>query len=104
MLTSKPSWVAVMTYPNAETLVAEHFRNDEHPIEYYLPMLAGKDKRFKKNVKKVTIKKNTATKKTVSGLKKGKTYYVRIRTYKKANQSTLYSKWSAFKTVKIKAK
>lgn len=49
MLTSKPSWVAVMTYPNAETLVAEHFRNDEHPIEYYLPMLAGKDKRFKKN-------------------------------------------------------
>jgi len=49
MLTSKPSWVAVMTYPNAETLVAEHFRNDEHPIEYYLPMLAGKDKRFKKS-------------------------------------------------------
>ena len=49
MLTSKPAWVAVMTHPNAETLVAEHFRNAEPPIEYYLPMLAGKDKRFKKN-------------------------------------------------------
>lgn len=49
MLTSKPSWVAVMTYSNAETLVAEKFRDGEPPIEYYLPMLAGKDKRFKKN-------------------------------------------------------
>ena len=49
MLTSKPSWVAVMTYPNAETLVAEHFRDNIPAIEYYLPMIAGKDKRFKKN-------------------------------------------------------
>ncbi len=49
MLTEKPSWVAVMTHPNAETLVAERFRKAEPPIEYYLPMLAGKDKRFKKN-------------------------------------------------------
>lgn len=49
MLTEKSSWVAVMTYPHAETLVAEHFRDDNPPIEYYLPLLAGKDKRFKKN-------------------------------------------------------
>lgn len=49
MLTEKTVWVAVMTHPNAETLVAEHFRYGEPPIEYYLPMLAGKDKRFKKN-------------------------------------------------------
>lgn len=49
MLDSKPSWVAVMTYPNAETLVAERFRDAEPPIEYYLPMMSGKDKRFKKN-------------------------------------------------------
>ena len=49
MLDSNPSWVAVMTYPNAETLVAERFRKAEPPIEHYLPMLAGKDKRFKKN-------------------------------------------------------
>ena len=47
MLTSKPSWVAVMTHPQAETLVAERLRNAE--IECYLPMLAEKDKRFKKN-------------------------------------------------------
>ena len=47
MLTSKPTWVAVMTHPNTEILVAERFRNAEPPIECYLPMLATKDKRFK---------------------------------------------------------
>ncbi|MCD7715739.1 MAG: hypothetical protein LUI39_04720 [Lachnospiraceae bacterium] len=40
--------------------------------------------------------------KTLSGLKKGKTYYVRIRTYKKVNGNTYYSAWSSKKTVKIK--
>ena len=49
MLTSKPTWVAVMTHPNAESLVATHFREADEPIECYLPMLAGKDKRFRKN-------------------------------------------------------
>lgn len=49
MLTEKHSWVAVMTHPNAEPLVAERFRTAEPPIEYYLPMLASKDKRFKRN-------------------------------------------------------
>lgn len=49
MLTKKPSWVAVMTYPNAERIVAERFRTAEPPIECYLPMIAGKDRRFKKN-------------------------------------------------------
>jgi transcription antitermination factor NusG len=49
MLTEKPAWVAVMTSPNVESLVAERFRKAEPPIEYYLPMLVSKDKRFKKD-------------------------------------------------------
>ncbi|MBO7100509.1 MAG: transcription termination/antitermination NusG family protein [Bacteroidales bacterium] len=49
MLDSKPSWVAVMTYPNAESLVAQRFEDAEPPIEHYLPKIAGRDKRFKKN-------------------------------------------------------
>lgn len=49
MLDSNPAWVAVMTYPNAEILVAERFRDAAEPIEYYLPMMVGKDKRFKRN-------------------------------------------------------
>lgn len=49
MLTSRPAWVAVMTHPNAETHVAERFREGTPPIEYYLPMMVARDLRFKKN-------------------------------------------------------
>lgn len=49
MLDSNPAWVAIMTHPRAETLVAERFRNAANPIECYLPKIAGKDKRFKRN-------------------------------------------------------
>ncbi|MBQ6323192.1 MAG: leucine-rich repeat domain-containing protein [Lachnospiraceae bacterium] len=41
-------------------------------------------------------------KKQIKGLKSKKTYYVRIRAYKKVNGAKWYGKWSAVKTVKIK--
>lgn len=47
MLTSQYSWAAVMTHYNAEPLVAKRFEEAEPPIEYYLPMLANRDKRHK---------------------------------------------------------
>lgn len=49
MLDSKPAWVAVMTHSNAETLVADRFREADNPIECYLPVIIGKDKRFKRH-------------------------------------------------------
>lgn len=64
------------------------------------------DKKFKKNVKKVTVKKNDTTAKTVKDLKSNKTYYVRIRTYKESKSDgetkKKYSSWSKVKTVKTK--
>lgn len=60
----------------------------------------------KKKTKTVQIKKNTTVKKKITGLKKKKKYYVRIRTYKKVIVDgvgkTLYSDWSNTKTVKTK--
>ncbi len=50
--------------------------------------------------KTVTISKASTTSKTISGLKKGKTYYVRIRTYKTVGGKT-YSSWSAVKKITI---
>lgn len=47
MLTSQHSWAAVLTRHNAEMLVAKRFEEAEPPIEYYLPMLAVRDKRIK---------------------------------------------------------
>ena len=53
-----------------------------------------------KNAKSVTIKKNSVTNQTIKKLKKGKTYYVQIRSNHKA--TGLNSDWSAKKSVKIK--
>ena len=58
------------------------------------------------SAKTVKITKNTTNSKTVSGLKSGKKYYVRIRTYKtvklNGKSTTVYSNWSKAKTIKIK--
>ena len=60
------------------------------------------DKKFKKNKKTVTIKKQKTTKTTVKKLKAKKKYYVRVRTYKIVNGKKVYSSWSKIKTVKTK--
>lgn len=50
-----------------------------------------------------TVKASSKAKtKTISKLKKGKTYKVRIRSYKKVSNVTYYSAWSKQKSVKIK--
>ncbi|MDO5547385.1 MAG: penicillin-binding Tp47 domain C-containing protein [Eubacteriales bacterium] len=50
-----------------------------------------------------TYKKTTSTSasKTISGLTKGKTYYVKVRGYKKVSGKTYYASWSTSKKVKI---
>lgn len=59
------------------------------------------DKKFKKNVKSVNVSKKS-TKTTVKKLKKGKTYRVRMRSYKKINGKKYYSGWGKVKSVKVK--
>lgn len=59
-------------------------------------------KKFKKNKKTVTISPNSKTSGTITGLKSGKKYYVRIRTYKSINKTKFYSSWSKSKKAKVK--
>lgn len=59
----------------------------------------------KKNFKRakiVTINKKKTERTTIKSLKKGNTYYVRIRTYKKVGKKMIASDWSVVKKVKIK--
>ena len=42
------------------------------------------------------------SKKTITKLKKGKTYYVRVRAYKKLSGKKIYGKWSKIKKIKIR--
>ncbi len=49
-----------------------------------------------------TVKGASKVSKTLSKLKKGKTYYIRIRSYKTVSGTKYYSSWSGTKSVKIK--
>lgn len=60
------------------------------------------DKKFKKNKKTATVKKQKTTKVTIKKLKAKKKYYVRIRTYKTVKGKKIYSSWSKVKTAKTK--
>ena len=60
----------------------------------------------KKFTKKTTKTVKVATKKKlnkkIKGLKSGKKYYVRVRAYKMNGKKTVYSAWTAKKSVKVK--
>lgn len=65
----------------------------------------GTNKKLKK-AKTITVGKAAASSKTIKKLKAGKTYYVKVRAYKKAQingkKTTLYSKWSKTEKVSLK--
>ena len=58
------------------------------------------DKSFSENVTNVTIKNAADKSKVIGSLTAGRTYYVRLRTYKKVNDVNYWSAWSPVKTVK----
>lgn len=57
--------------------------------------------KFTKNVEKFTVKGRSSTSKTIKELKKGKTYYVKVRAYETVNGTKLYGEYSASKKVKL---
>ena len=68
---------------------------DGYQIAYCL------NKKFKRGVKKHWVKKSSV-KVTVSKLKKKRTYYVKIRAYKKVGKKKVYGSWSKVKKIKTK--
>ena len=68
-----------------------------YQVQYSTP------KKFKKKTTK-TVKVATKKKlnKKIKGLKSGKKYYVRVRAYKMNGKKTVYSAWTAKKSVKVK--
>ena len=71
-------------------------------ITGYQVQYSTSSKFTKKTTKTVTVKTTKALSKTIKGLKSGKKYYVRVRAYNKANGKTVYSKFTAVKSVKVK--
>lgn len=60
------------------------------------------NKYFLKNIKTRYITKNTVSSTVVSGLTKGRTYYVKVRAYKTIDGKKIYGAYSEVKTVKVK--
>lgn len=59
------------------------------------------NKKFTSGKKTVTVKNGKTTSKTISKLKKKKTYYVKVRAYKNANGQKVWGAYSSVKKVKI---
>ncbi|MCM1543866.1 MAG: fibronectin type III domain-containing protein, partial [Ruminococcus sp.] len=66
---------------------------------YEVWMATKKDGEYKKVT---TIKKNATVKYTKKDLKKGSTYYFKVRAYKTVDGKNVYSAYSAMKSVKAK--
>jgi hypothetical protein len=60
------------------------------------------DKKFKKSIKKINVKKVGTVKYKVKKLKAKKTYYVKVRAYKTIAGKKFYSGWSKVKKIKTK--
>lgn len=65
-------------------------------------MYLSTDSSFKDNIRKVSFSGATTTSKTVSSLTSGKTYYVKIRAYKKVDGLYVYGAFSTVKSIKCK--
>lgn len=62
----------------------------------------ARNKKFTKGKKTKNIAKAKTTSVTIRKLKSKKTYYVRVRTYKKVKGKKYYSAWSKVKHLKIR--
>ena len=97
---SKPKSASIKKVKGAKKAVSVEWKKVSGVSGYEIQVAT--DKKFKKNKKTVTIKKQKTTKTTVKKLKAKKKYYVRVRTYKIVNGKRAYSSWSKVKSVKTK--
>ena len=97
---SKPKSASIKKVKGAKKAISVTWKKVSGVNGYEIQVAT--DKKFKKNKKTVTVKKQKTTKTTVKKLKAKKKYYVRVRTYKIVNGKKVYSSWSKVKSVKTK--
>ena len=97
---SKPKSAKIKKVKSAKKAVSVEWKKVSGVKGYQVQVAT--DKKFKKNKKTATVKKQKTTKVTIKKLKAKKKYYVRIRTYKTVKGKKIYSSWSKVKKVKTK--
>jgi len=83
----------------SKTSLKISWKRDKSVSGYQIAMKAGSKGKYK-IVK--TIKKNKTVSFTKKKLKKGKTYYIKVRAYKKVNGKKIYGAYSKAKKIKLK--
>lgn len=80
----------------SKTKIKIYMKNTEKVKGYQI--LISTDKKFKKNQKQVNTTKQSTI---ITKLKKGKTYYVKVRAYKWNGQKKVYGQYSNIKKIKM---
>lgn len=78
--------------------VSVSWKRDKKATGYQLQY--STNKKFKKGVKTIKIKKNKTTSTVIKNLKTKKTYYIRVRSYRKKGKKTKYGRWSKTSVVR----
>lgn len=89
-----PQKVSVKSLKKTSSTKATLKWKADKKVSGYIIEYSTSKKFTKKTTKTVTLKKNSTTAKTITGLKTGKTYYVRIRSYKTGDVK-VYSSWKS---------
>ena len=88
-----------LKYASGKNSITMTWSKDTHTTGYEIQYSTRKDMKNAKGIKHVG---NSNTKRILTGLAKGRTYYVRIRPYKKYSGKTYQGVWSGIKAVKSK--
>lgn len=97
----KPAMVDEFYVDNSKAKTMKMTWKKDKTVSGYEIYYSTKDNFAKKYRKSVSITKYKTVSKTVKSLKTGKTYYVKIRSYKKVGSKKVYSDWSNVSTVTI---
>ncbi|MCB6994390.1 leucine-rich repeat protein, partial [bacterium 210820-DFI.6.37] len=99
-ITVKPKKVTGLKVKAAKKKMTISWKKDTKATGYQLTYALNS--KFTKSKKSVTISKNKTTKKTISKLKSGKTYYAKVRAYKTVGKTRLYGAYSSVKKIRVK--
>jgi hypothetical protein len=94
----KKATLSKVTSPKTKT-VKVTWKKDSQATGYQI--VYSTSSKFKSS-KSVTVTKNSTTSKTISKLTKGKTYYVKVRSYKTIGGKKVYGAYSTVNKVKCK--
>ena len=94
-----PKTPAISKFTKTRTSLTARWKRDTAVTGYQVQLSTSS--KFSSGNQTKTITKNSTLSTTFKSLRKGKTYYVRIRSYKNYNKVNYYSSWSSIYKIKL---